>query len=151
MGAASPKCGPGGLFIGFLAYGTIVMAVNEWFGGSRLRELPQRVQYYDTVSVLPIMVSYLYEVNHSAEIVCYMPILSPFVRLAGHWVDDALCFAMGWNFFLTMALNIPYAIIVLLTYWTDKVPVTAVVVVVMVIYGYGHPGLKSLNHCHNDL
>lgn len=31
-----------------------------------------------------------------------MPIPSPFVRLAGHWVDDALSFAMGWNFFFTM-------------------------------------------------
>jgi hypothetical protein len=34
--------------------------------------------------------------------VTYLPIPSPFVRLAGHWVDDALSFAMGWNYFLTM-------------------------------------------------
>lgn len=32
MGAALPKGGPAGLFIGFLAYGTIVLAVNECFG-----------------------------------------------------------------------------------------------------------------------
>ncbi|KAE8370690.1 amino acid permease/ SLC12A domain-containing protein [Aspergillus caelatus] len=104
MGSALPKGGPAGLFIGFIAYSTIVLAVNECF----------------------------------AEMVCYMPIPSPFVRLAGHWVDDALSFAMGWNFFLAMALNIPYEIVainVLLTYWTDKVPTAAVVVVVMVIYG----------------
>ncbi|KAE8374860.1 amino acid permease/ SLC12A domain-containing protein [Aspergillus bertholletiae] len=104
MGAALPKGGPAGLFIGFIAYGTIVLAVNECF----------------------------------AEMVCYMPIPSPFVRLAGHWVDDALSFAMGWNFFLAMALNIPYemvAINVLLTYWTDKVPAAVVVVIVMAIYG----------------
>ncbi|GAB1195484.1 hypothetical protein APSETT444_004743 [Aspergillus pseudonomiae] len=104
MGAALPKGGPAGLFIGFIAYGTIVLAVNECF----------------------------------AEMVCYMPIPSPFVRLAGHWVDDALSFAMSWNFFLAMALNIPYEIVainVLLTYWTDKVPVAAVVVIVMVLYG----------------
>ncbi|KAI9933592.1 hypothetical protein MW887_008065 [Aspergillus wentii] len=105
MGAALPKGGPAGLFIGFLAYGTIVLAVNECF----------------------------------AEMVCYRPIPSPFARLAGHWVDDALSFAMGWNFFLTMAaLNIPYEIVainVLLTYWTDKVPVAVVVVIVMVLYG----------------
>lgn len=87
--------------------------------------------------------------------VCYMPIPSPFVRLAGHWVDEALSFAMGWNFFLTMgrtsnsidlflklirvALGIPYeiaALNVLLTYWTDKVPVAAVVVICMVLYAY---------------
>lgn len=34
--------------------------------------------------------------------VCYVPISSPFIRLGGHWVDDALSFAMGWNFFLNM-------------------------------------------------
>ncbi|KAK6814018.1 hypothetical protein RU639_010491 [Aspergillus parasiticus] len=104
MGAALPKGGPAGLFIGFIAYGTIALAVNECF----------------------------------AEMVCYMPIPSPFTRLAGHWVDDALSFAMGWNYFLAMALNIPYEIVainVLLTYWTDKVPAAAVVVIVMTIFG----------------
>lgn len=34
--------------------------------------------------------------------VTYMPIPSPFVRLAGFWVDDALSFAMGWNYFFVM-------------------------------------------------
>ncbi|KAB8227296.1 amino acid permease-domain-containing protein [Aspergillus alliaceus] len=95
MGAALPKGGPAGLFLGFLAYGTIVMAVNECF----------------------------------TEMVCYMPIPSPLVRLARHWVEDALSFAMGRNFFLTMALNIPYEVVainILLTYCTDKVPVVAV-------------------------
>ncbi|OOF98431.1 hypothetical protein ASPCADRAFT_164989 [Aspergillus carbonarius ITEM 5010] len=103
MGAVLPKAGPAGLFLGFVAYGTIILAVNQCF----------------------------------AEMVCYLPIPSPFVRLAGHWVDDALSFAMGWNFFFTMALGIPYEIValnVLLTYWTDRVPVAAVVVIVMVLY-----------------
>ncbi|RAH66747.1 general amino acid permease [Aspergillus aculeatinus CBS 121060] len=104
MGAVLPKGGPAGLLLGFAAYGTIILAVNQCF----------------------------------AEMVCYLPIPSPFVQLAGHWVDDALGFAMGWNFFLTMALGIPYEIVainVLLTYWTDRIPVAAVVVIVMVIYG----------------
>ncbi|OBT69876.1 hypothetical protein VE03_00641 [Pseudogymnoascus sp. 23342-1-I1] len=103
MGAVLPKGGPAGLFLGFVAYGSIILAVNQCF----------------------------------AEMVCYMPIPSPFVRLAGHWVDEALSFAMGWNFFLTMALGIPYeiaALNVLLTYWTDKVPVAAVVVICIVLY-----------------
>lgn len=34
--------------------------------------------------------------------VTYLPIASPFVRLAGFWVDDALSFAMGWNYFFLM-------------------------------------------------
>ncbi|PYH45578.1 general amino acid permease [Aspergillus saccharolyticus JOP 1030-1] len=104
MGAVLPKGGPAELLLGFVAYGTIILAVNQCF----------------------------------AEMVCYLPISSPFVQLAGHWVDDALGFAMGWNFFLTMALGIPYEIValnVLLTYWTDRIPVAAVVVVVLIIYG----------------
>ncbi|KAL4862835.1 hypothetical protein BDV12DRAFT_190109 [Aspergillus spectabilis] len=72
-----------------------------------------------------------------AEMVTYLPIASPFVRLAGFWVDDALSFAMGWNYFFLMAFNIPYeitAIHVLLTYWTDKIHVGVVVAVCLVIY-----------------
>ncbi|OJJ56712.1 hypothetical protein ASPSYDRAFT_1152454 [Aspergillus sydowii CBS 593.65] len=72
-----------------------------------------------------------------AEMVTYLPIASPFVRLSGFWVDDALSFAMGWNYFFLMAFNIPYevtAIHVLLTYWTDKIPVGVVVAVCLVIY-----------------
>ncbi|KAI1823971.1 general amino acid permease [Xylaria intraflava] len=103
MGATLPKSGPAGLFLGFVVYGTIMLAVNQCF----------------------------------AEMVTYLPIASPFVRLSGFWVDDALSFAMGWNYFFLMAFNIPYeitAIHVLLTYWTDKVPVAAVVVAALVIY-----------------
>jgi hypothetical protein len=40
--------------------------------------------------------------NSAAEMVTYMPIASPFVRLAGAWVDDAGSFAMGWNYFFLM-------------------------------------------------
>ncbi|KAJ5545261.1 hypothetical protein N7535_006355 [Penicillium sp. DV-2018c] len=72
-----------------------------------------------------------------AEMVTYLPIASPFIRLGGFWVDDAWGFAMGWNYFFLMAFAIPYeitAINVLLTYWTDKVPVVAVVMACLVIY-----------------
>jgi amino acid transporter len=40
--------------------------------------------------------------TRAAEMVTYLPIASPFVRLAGFWVDDALSFAMGWNYFFLM-------------------------------------------------
>ncbi|GME65054.1 hypothetical protein GTA08_BOTSDO02731 [Neofusicoccum parvum] len=72
-----------------------------------------------------------------AEMVCYAPVPSPFIRLGGYWVDDALSFAMSWNFFLNMALLVPFEIVafnILLGFWTDKVPVEAVIVIVMVIY-----------------
>ncbi|KAK1145551.1 hypothetical protein N8T08_004109 [Aspergillus melleus] len=105
MAAVLPKAGPAGLFLGFVAYASIILSVNQCF----------------------------------AEMVCYLPVPSPFVRLASHWVDDALSFAMGWNFFLNLALGIPYEIVainVLLTYWTDKVPVAAVVVACIVLYTF---------------
>lgn len=74
MGASLPKGGPAGLFLGFVAYGTIVLSVNQCF----------------------------------AEMVTYMPIASPFIRLAGYWVDDALSFAMAYNFFFNMGEQRPF-------------------------------------------
>lgn len=72
-----------------------------------------------------------------AELVCYAPIPSPFIRLAGVYVDEALSFAMSWNFFLNMALLVPFEIVafnILLGFWTDVVPVEAVIVIIMVVY-----------------
>ncbi|TID12936.1 putative general amino acid permease [Venturia nashicola] len=72
-----------------------------------------------------------------AEMVCYLPVQSPFIRLAGHWVDDALSFAMGWNFFLNMALLIPFEIVafnIMITFWTHKIPVEAIIVIIIVAY-----------------
>jgi amino acid transporter len=42
MGASLPKGGPAGLFLGFVLYGTIVLAVNQCFGlsSSLLFEIP---------------------------------------------------------------------------------------------------------------
>ncbi|KAE9976277.1 hypothetical protein EG328_002686 [Venturia inaequalis] len=74
-----------------------------------------------------------------AEMVCYLPVQSPFIRLAGHWVDDALSFAMGWNFFLNMALLIPFEIVafnIMVTFWTDKIPVEAIIVIIIVAYSF---------------
>lgn len=100
----------------------------------------------------------------AAEMVTYLPIASPFIRLGGFWVDDAWGFALGWNYFFLMGMSysilfntpvigcicltavfiiftaafaIPYeitAINVLLTFWTDKIPIAAVVVICLVIY-----------------
>ena len=43
MGSALPKGGPAGLFLGFIAYGTIVLAVNECFGKSRSPDSVQQM------------------------------------------------------------------------------------------------------------
>ncbi|KAI0389191.1 histidine permease [Xylariaceae sp. FL0594] len=75
--------------------------------------------------------------NSLAEMVCYMPVSGSFIRMAGRWVDDALGFLAGWNFFLYEAILIPFEITALnlvLTFWTDKIPVAAICVVVIILY-----------------
>ncbi|KAH7128166.1 amino acid permease/ SLC12A domain-containing protein [Dendryphion nanum] len=75
--------------------------------------------------------------NCIAEMQTQFPLSGGFVRLAGHWVDDALGFAAGWNFFLYEALLIPFeitALNIVLGFWRDDIPVAAVCAVVIVLY-----------------
>ncbi len=72
-----------------------------------------------------------------AEMVTYLPVPSPFVRFGSEWVDGALGFAMAWNFFLNMAFLVPFEIVamnIMITFWTDKVPVEAIIVAMIVLY-----------------
>lgn len=67
----------------------------------------------------------------------YMPISSSFVRMAGYWVDPAFGFMAGWNFFFYEATLIPFEISALnlvLTFWSDKIPVAAICVGCIVLY-----------------
>ncbi|KAH7153540.1 putative general amino acid permease [Dactylonectria macrodidyma] len=82
--------------------------------------------------------SVMWAVNECfAEMVTYLPIPSPFIRFGGEWVDGALGFAMSWNFFLNMAFLVPFEIVamnIMITFWTDKVPVEAIIVAMIVLY-----------------
>ncbi|PYI09513.1 hypothetical protein BO78DRAFT_271710, partial [Aspergillus sclerotiicarbonarius CBS 121057] len=74
-----------------------------------------------------IMVSLLN--NCLAEMSTYMPVSGGFIALAGKWVDDAWGFLAGWNFFIFMALNIPFeisAVNLLLRFRRDDIPPWAV-------------------------
>lgn len=74
-----------------------------------------------------------------AEMVTYLPISSPFIRFAGRYVDEAFGFAAGWNFFVFEAAMVPFEITacnVIIHYWTDRIPVAAIVIIVMILYGY---------------
>lgn len=71
------------------------------------------------------------------EMVTWMPISSPFVRFADSFVDPALGFCAGINFFVFEAALVPYEIVafnLVLQFWTDKIPVEAVFVFVLVCY-----------------
>ncbi|KAF4124730.1 hypothetical protein GMORB2_5396 [Geosmithia morbida] len=72
-----------------------------------------------------------------AEMVSYLPVPSPFIRFGSDFVDGALGFSMAWNFFLNMAFLVPFEIVamnIMITFWTDEVPVEAVIVIMIVLY-----------------
>ncbi|KAL1863776.1 hypothetical protein Plec18170_000615 [Paecilomyces lecythidis] len=75
--------------------------------------------------------------NCLAEMTTYMPVSGGFIRLAGKWVDDAWGFMAGWNFFIYMALTVPFeisAVNVLLAYWRNDIPVVAVCLACIAVY-----------------
>nr|GAT47548.1 general amino acid permease [Mycena chlorophos] len=72
-----------------------------------------------------------------AEMVCWIPISSPYIRFADRFVDEALGMCSGVNWFLSISLGVPFEISafnLMLRYWTDRVPVEAVIVVMSVAY-----------------
>ena len=76
--------------------------------------------------------------NSMAEMATYMPVTGGFIRMAGHWVDEALGFMAGWNFFFYEALLIPFeitALNIVLGFWRDDIPVWAVCIAVIILYG----------------
>ncbi|KAG2019910.1 general amino acid permease AGP2 [Coprinopsis cinerea AmutBmut pab1-1] len=75
--------------------------------------------------------------NCLSEMVTWMPISAPFVRFADHFVDPALGFCAGINFFVFQAILIPFEIVafnIILHFWTDKIPLPAVIVFMIVSY-----------------
>lgn len=76
--------------------------------------------------------------NCMAEMAIFMPVSGSFIRMAGKWVDEAFGFMAGWNFFLYEAVLIPWEISALnlvLTYWSDDIPVAAICAACIVSYG----------------
>ena len=76
--------------------------------------------------------------NCMAEMATLHPVSGGFIRMAGKWVDEALGFTVGWNFFLYEALLIPFEITALnlvLGFWRDDIPAGAVVAACIVLYG----------------
>ncbi|KAH7173525.1 amino acid permease/ SLC12A domain-containing protein [Fusarium flagelliforme] len=79
--------------------------------------------------------------NGIAEMTTYMPVSGGFIRLAGHWADDALGFMAGWNFFLYEGLLIPFeitAINLVLSYWSPEItnpgPTAGICIGVIILY-----------------
>lgn len=71
--------------------------------------------------------------------VTWIPISSPFLRFADHFVDEAFGFAAGINFFFFQAVQVPFevtAVNLLIQFWTEKIPVWAIILIVLTLYLY---------------
>ncbi|KAF2157029.1 putative arginine permease [Myriangium duriaei CBS 260.36] len=87
---------------------------------------------YTIYSIMLAMVN-----NCISEMTVLHPISGGFIRMAGKWVDEALGFMAGWNFFIYEALLIPFEITALnlvLRFWRGDIPVPAVCAVAIVLY-----------------
>ncbi|KAJ7940420.1 general amino acid permease AGP2 [Mycena leptocephala] len=72
-----------------------------------------------------------------SEMVTWIPISSPFVQFADRFVDPALGFCAGINFFVFEAALVPFEIVafnLVLQFWSDKIPIASVIVFVLVCY-----------------
>ncbi|ESK89860.1 general amino acid permease [Moniliophthora roreri MCA 2997] len=75
--------------------------------------------------------------NCLSEMVTWIPISAPFVRFADRFVDPALGFCTGINFFVYESFLIPFEIVafnVILHFWTDKIPIIAVICFMLIAY-----------------
>ncbi|OAA70381.1 Amino acid/polyamine transporter I [Cordyceps fumosorosea ARSEF 2679] len=79
--------------------------------------------------------------NSIAEMTVLYPVSGGFIRLAGHFVDDALGFMIGWNFFIYEALLIPFEITALnlvIGFWDSRVkqpgPTAGICAAVIICY-----------------
>ncbi|KAL4772347.1 amino acid permease/ SLC12A domain-containing protein [Aspergillus nidulans var. acristatus] len=75
--------------------------------------------------------------NCIAEMTVLFPVSGGFIRMADKWVDSALGFMAGWNFFLYEAILIPFeitALSIVLQYWRDGIPSAAVTAVTIATY-----------------
>ncbi|KAJ7047019.1 general amino acid permease AGP2 [Mycena alexandri] len=85
-----------------------------------------------------IWCSFILAINNClSEMVTWIPIASPFVRFADKFVDPALGFCAGINFFVFEAALVPFEVVafnLVLQFWTDKIPIAAVIAFVLVCY-----------------
>ncbi|KAG7903333.1 hypothetical protein KL935_000865 [Ogataea polymorpha] len=80
--------------------------------------------------VLHAFVMYIVTVS-IGEVVCYLPVDSPFITHAGRFVDPALEACFGYNFYLLMALYVPFEVTSvnsMIHFWTGDYSAVASIV-----------------------
>ncbi|KAJ7097729.1 general amino acid permease AGP2 [Mycena belliarum] len=77
--------------------------------------------------------------NCLSEMVTWIPISSPFIRFADNFVDPALGFCAGINFFMFEAALVPFEVVafnLVIQFWTDRIPIAVVITVVLLCYAF---------------
>ncbi|KAF9698117.1 hypothetical protein EKO04_003920 [Ascochyta lentis] len=75
--------------------------------------------------------------NYVSEMVVLQPVSGGFIRIAGHWFNNALGLMVGWSFFFFEVFAIPFeiaAINLVICYWTDRIPVAAICGICLILY-----------------
>lgn len=73
----------------------------------------------------------------TAEMVCFLPVSSPFLRLAAKCADDSLAVMASWNFWFLQCVQIPFEIVsvnTIIHYWRDDYSAAIPLVVQIVLY-----------------
>ncbi|EGV63201.1 hypothetical protein CANTEDRAFT_98365 [Yamadazyma tenuis ATCC 10573] len=73
----------------------------------------------------------------TAEFVSYMPITSPFVRMAGRCCDEALEIMTAWNFWFLCCAEIPFEVVTvnsIIHFWRDDFSAAIPLAIQMVLY-----------------
>lgn len=73
----------------------------------------------------------------TSEMVSYLPLPSPFTKLAGRCIDEALEVASSWNFFILQATLVPYEITgvtYIIEFWRNDFTPAAVIVPQIALY-----------------
>lgn len=113
--------------------GTIGTAIFVQIGQSLVKGGPANLVLAFIVWCIPIM----FVTSSTAEMVSYLPIPSPFVRLAGRCLDEAFEVMAGWNFFLCQAILVPCeltAVNTILHYWVSDYSPAIPITIQLVLY-----------------
>ncbi|KAJ5319477.1 Amino acid/polyamine transporter I [Penicillium brevicompactum] len=135
IGSGLRTSGPASLFIGFSLWSCVILIITVC---TIHPSQPFASSNSNAPTIAPVPKKETYHSLGLAEMVTYLPISSPFIRFAGRYVDEALGVAAGYNFFIFEAALVPFEVVavsLIVRYWTNVIPVAAMNVIVLVLYG----------------
>lgn len=113
--------------------GTIGTVLFVQIGSALVKGGPGSLFLGFTLWCIPILAI----TSSTAEMVSYMPMHSPFIRMAGRCVDEAFEVMAGWNFFLFEACLVPFeitAVNLILHFWIQDYSAAIPLCIQIVLY-----------------